>query len=192
MELQIIPTPFGPLRASWTATGQLASCTFSDAGAAADVTSQPQGDSRLVARQHALSRSLDEYFQRGVFRWDLDHLDWSSITPFRRAVLRACFHIPAGHTLSYGQLAAKAGKPRAARAVGGAMAGNPWPILIPCHRVVGAKGQLTGYSGNGGLETKRKLLDWELAAQSKAVVAREERLPSADRRPAMVALLNSN
>ena len=108
-----------------------------------------------------LEASLVEYFKTGLLDWDLTTLDWSGVTDFQQSVLRACYDIPAGSTLTYGRLAAVVGSPKAARAVGAAMARNRWPIVIPCHRVVGATGSLTGYSGNGGLTTKRKLLDLE-------------------------------
>ncbi|MEX1195722.1 MAG: methylated-DNA--[protein]-cysteine S-methyltransferase [Dehalococcoidia bacterium] len=84
------------------------------------------------------------------------HLDWSGITPFRRAVLEECARIPAGQTVSYGELAAKVGRPGAARAVGRVMATNPWPLFVPCHRVVGSDGSLHGFGG--GLPMKEALL----------------------------------
>jgi methylated-DNA-[protein]-cysteine S-methyltransferase len=89
-------------------------------------------------------------------------LDWSGITPFRRAVMEECMRIPAGHTLSYGELAAKVGRPGAARAVGRVMATNPFPLLVPCHRVLGSDGTLHGYGG--GLPMKAALLKAEGAS----------------------------
>ena len=83
-------------------------------------------------------------------------LDWSGITPFRRAVMEECARIPAGETRSYGWIAEQVGKPRAARAVGRVMATNPWPLFVPCHRVVGSDGSLHGYGG--GLPMKEALL----------------------------------
>jgi len=80
---------------------------------------------------------------------------------FQRAVLLQCRKIPYGRTLSYGELAAKAGFPRAARAAGRCMARNPLPLLIPCHRVVCSGGQLGKYSPPGGVEMKRRLLAME-------------------------------
>lgn len=82
--------------------------------------------------------------------------DWTGITPFRRAVLEGCARIPAGETRSYGWLAERVGHPRAARAVGRVMATNPWPLFVPCHRVVGNDGSLHGYGG--GLPMKDALL----------------------------------
>jgi len=78
--------------------------------------------------------------------------------------LTLCHAIPVGETRTYGQLAKLAGSPHAARAVGGAMARNRWPLIVPCHRVVGSSGKLTGYSGEGGLKTKHWLLEHEFHA----------------------------
>ena len=80
-------------------------------------------------------------------------------TPFQQEVWRALCAIPYGQTRSYGQLAAALGRPSAARAVGGACRCNPIWLMIPCHRVVGASGSLTGYAG--GLERKKALLALE-------------------------------
>lgn len=79
--------------------------------------------------------------------------------PFERAVWAAMCDIPYGVTATYGDLATIVGKP--ARAVGGACGRNPIPIIIPCHRVVGAGGRMVGYSGKGGVETKQWLLQHE-------------------------------
>lgn len=85
-----------------------------------------------------------------------DALDFAAATPFQRAVWQATRQIPYGQTRSYGWLAARVGKPRAARAVGQAMAANPWPLIVPCHRVVSSNGSLGGYGG--GLDMKERLL----------------------------------
>jgi methylated-DNA-[protein]-cysteine S-methyltransferase len=90
-------------------------------------------------------------------------LDLSGVAPFFRRVLEACLMIPRGETRSYAWLAAQAGSPAAVRATGQAMARNPIPLIIPCHRVVGSDGGLHGYGG--GLEMKRRLLGMEGAAQ---------------------------
>ena len=91
-----------------------------------------------------------------------DALDIAAATPFQRAVWQATREIPYGQTRSYGWLAAKAGKPRAARAAGQATAANPWPIIVPCHRVISSDGRLGGYGG--GLDMKERLLRLEGAA----------------------------
>jgi methylated-DNA-[protein]-cysteine S-methyltransferase len=85
-------------------------------------------------------------------------VDLGPLPRFRRRVFACCRRIPYGSTLTYGQLAAKAGSPSAARAVGCSMAANPVPLVIPCHRVVGANGGLGGYSSIGGVRVKRQLL----------------------------------
>lgn len=80
-------------------------------------------------------------------------------TPFQLGVWKALCQIPYGHTISYGELARRIGKPSASRAVGLANGANPIAIVIPCHRVIGSNGKLTGYGG--GLSNKRRLLDLE-------------------------------
>ncbi|MEZ4563398.1 MAG: methylated-DNA--[protein]-cysteine S-methyltransferase [Thermomicrobiales bacterium] len=80
-------------------------------------------------------------------------------TPWQQAVWKAVRAIPFGETRTYGEIAAGLGRPRAARAMGRANATNPLPIVIPCHRVVGANGSLTGYAG--GLHIKQRLLEHE-------------------------------
>ena len=87
--------------------------------------------------------------------------DDREIDDFRRAVYAAAREIPPGATRSYGELARAIGRPDGARDVGVALARNPCPILVPCHRVVAANGALTGFSAPGGLETKRKMLELE-------------------------------
>ena len=94
-------------------------------------------------------------------------VDRSGFTPFQGEVYRAVEAIPFGEVRSYGEIAEKIGRSRAARGVGGAMAGNPLPIVIPCHRVVGASGNLTGYSAEGGVESKKWLLDMERESTGK-------------------------
>ncbi|MDO8617042.1 MAG: MGMT family protein [Dehalococcoidia bacterium] len=84
------------------------------------------------------------------------HIDWTGISPFRRAVLEETMRVPPGETRSYGEIAARVGRPGAARAVGRVMATNPLPLVVPCHRVIGSDGGLHGYGG--GLDMKASLL----------------------------------
>ena len=88
-------------------------------------------------------------------------IDLPKSTAFQSAVLERCRRIPFGQTLSYGELAAEAGYPRAARAVGTVMSTNRIPLIVPCHRVVGSGGSLGGYSARDGLKMKRRLLALE-------------------------------
>lgn len=88
-------------------------------------------------------------------------------TDFQQRVLAATQAIPFGEAISYGKLAALVGSPKAARAVGSVMASNQIPIIIPCHRVVGSRGELTGFSAPTGLDLKQRLLDMEQAAMKR-------------------------
>jgi O-6-methylguanine DNA methyltransferase len=93
-------------------------------------------------------------------RKDFDlEVDLSWVTPFRREVLLECARIPRGQVATYADLERRVGRPRAFRAVGNTMRTNPIPVVIPCHRVVGTNGSLTGFGG--GLDMKRRLLQLE-------------------------------
>jgi methylated-DNA-[protein]-cysteine S-methyltransferase len=88
--------------------------------------------------------------------------DFARMPEFNRAVLRATLEVKPGHTSSYGEIATAIGQPPvASRAVGTALGGNPWPLLIPCHRILASTGKMTGFSGPGGVGTKVKLLALE-------------------------------
>ena len=116
-------------------------------------------------RFQAIMAWLEAYFAKAPLP-DLPTLDFVRGTPFQQNVWRALQDIPAGQTLSYGQLAMQIGAPKAVRAVGAAVGRNPLSIVVPCHRVVGSNGSLTGYAG--GLERKAWLLKHEeRAAQSR-------------------------
>jgi methylated-DNA-[protein]-cysteine S-methyltransferase len=106
----------------------------------------------------SVKRELDEYFEGRRREFDLP-LDLRGRSEFSRVVLDQLALVPFGEVTTYGQLAARSGRPRAARAVGTIMNRNPIPIVLPCHRVVGSTGSLVGYGG--GLERKRLLLDLE-------------------------------
>jgi len=101
-------------------------------------------------------------------------LDYGDATEFHRRVCEAARAIPAGQTLSYGELAAKLGQPGAARAVGSVMARNALPIIVPCHRVMAAGGRAGGFSAHGGINTKLRMLRIEgarVADQPQAELA---------------------
>ncbi len=100
---------------------------------------------------------LEEYFAGARRRFDLELAPEG--TPFQREVWQALITIPYGETRSYGEVARQIGRPKAVRALGAANGRNPLPILVPCHRVIGADGGLAGYSG--GLEIKNRLLELE-------------------------------
>lgn len=112
------------------------------------------------ARRTAFVRALEAYFATGRDDFSGFTPDYSGMTPFRKKVMQELRKVPAGSTVAYGELAAIAGRPGAARAVGNVMATNPVPLLVPCHRVVATDG-LGGFTG--GLDVKRSLLRLEKA-----------------------------
>jgi methylated-DNA-[protein]-cysteine S-methyltransferase len=124
------------------------------------------GDQHISIQQPAPAilnsavQQLKAYLEGKQKIFDLP-IEWDLIRPFDQIILRACQQIPYGKVVSYGELGAMAGKPNSARAVGGVMARNPIPLVIPCHRVVNASGGLHGYSARGGLNTKAWLLQME-------------------------------
>lgn len=105
-------------------------------------------------------RQLQAYLEgrRRTFTVDVD---LRHVTPFQRQVLTETQAVPRGQVATYGQIARRIGRPRAARAIGQALGDNPVPIVVPCHRVLAADGSLGGYSGRGGIRTKRRLLQLE-------------------------------
>jgi methylated-DNA-[protein]-cysteine S-methyltransferase len=130
----------------------------------------PEAELEVLARAHGVrvlrsprplespKRELEEYFEGRRHDFGVD-VDLETLPSFQQLVLAELQRIPYGATATYGGLAARVGRPRAARAVGGALNRNPVPIVVPCHRVVGASGGLVGYAG--GLERKEKLLALE-------------------------------
>ena len=108
----------------------------------------------------ALARQVNDYFAGRSVRFRVA-LDLSDRTELQRSVLTACRRIRPGTMITYGDLARRAGRPRAARAVGRAMATNPIPLIIPCHRVIGADGRLGGFSASGGTKLKAHLQEHE-------------------------------
>jgi methylated-DNA-[protein]-cysteine S-methyltransferase len=112
-----------------------------------------------------LRRKLQD-FARGIPTDFSDvKLEHGRTTPFRKRVIEATRKIRYGRTLAYGELAAKAGSPGAARAIGTVMATNLFPIIVPCHRVIASGGAIGGFSAPHGVELKRRLLDMEAAAR---------------------------
>ena len=117
----------------------------------------PQFDKNLLK---PLQKQIIAYFEGKPARLNAP-LVLDSLPIFTRKVLAACRKIPSGKTVSYSQLAGMIGKPRASRAVGSALARNPIPLIIPCHRVIHSDGSLGNFSAFGGTSTKKKLLALE-------------------------------
>lgn len=115
----------------------------------------------------AAAQQLSEFFAGERMAFDLPLAPQG--TEFQLTVWKALCDVPFGTTATYGDIAKAIGQQTATRAVGAANGRNPIPIIIPCHRVIGASGELTGYSGGGGIETKRRLLDHESGTLSFAI-----------------------
>ena len=109
------------------------------------------------------------YFDGEVVDFSHVPADLSELSDFQRRVLASCKRIEYGRTVSYGEMAKAIGQPKAGRAVGAALAANPIPLVIPCHRVVGGDGEMVGFSAEQGTKLKKRLLDLE--AGRVAVVA---------------------
>ena len=150
-----IETPVGPMvvRVQDAAVRSVAFAWEDETG--------PSGESALIA---SVADQLAAYFAD-----ELDHfevpLQWDRLGTFQRAVLEETAAVPYGATTTYGAIATAVGRAGEARAVGGALRTNPWTIIVPCHRVIAANGDLTGYGGGpdtgGRLDVKATLLDHE-------------------------------
>ncbi len=106
-----------------------------------------------------LQKQITAYFEGTYVNFGKDiPLDFGNLTEFARLVLGACRNITFGQTTSYAGLAKRAGRPLAARAVGNALAQNPLPLIIPCHRVIYSNGNIGGFSATGGVKIKKLLL----------------------------------
>jgi methylated-DNA-[protein]-cysteine S-methyltransferase len=154
-------SPFGPLMLAATREGVVRLGFPAEEAGFLDGLARQISGRVLRAPRPSLSdarHQLDEYFERGRTQFDVA-LDWRLTRGFRREVLTVTHAIPYGETLSYAQVAAEAGSPRAWRAAGSALATNPLPILVPCHRVLRATGKIGPY--RGGTEVKRQLLSLE-------------------------------
>ena len=162
--LGFMETPRGIMATLWTTQG-LYELTFpcsSFEEATAHLTSPDGVGGDLNEQQHAWTRlllsELKVYFSGEPIAFSVP-IDWRDYSLFRRKALKFTAAIPHGQIATYGGIAAAIGHPGAARAVGGAMHANRTPIVVPCHRVVGADGTLTGFGG--GLTLKQELLELE-------------------------------
>jgi methylated-DNA-[protein]-cysteine S-methyltransferase len=149
-------TPLGPMIAAWTDAG-LYSLGWEHTPDHQSVKSEHSSGWRAGM----LDDRLREFFATGRSDFDSIPIDTTGWTDFAEQVYRCCRSIRSGTTLSYKELATRAGNPAASRAVGAAMARNRILLVVPCHRVVSAGGGLRGFSAPGGLQTKQFLLDLE-------------------------------
>lgn len=157
----LITTSWGQVAAVWSDVGlwelgfprQDQKAAFADINAKDIAELEPGQEACLWSEQ--LTHELKLYLEGYPVTFSVP-IDWRFYSPFQTAVLRFTADIPYGTTVSYQQVAQAVGSPKAARAVGGAMHSNRTPIVVPCHRVVGADGSLTGFGG--GLDMKKALL----------------------------------
>jgi methylated-DNA-[protein]-cysteine S-methyltransferase len=156
----VVESPLGPLLVAATEQGLLRIYFDADPEQQLELVARAAGARvlRIPRSVDAARRELDEYFSGGRRSFDLS-IDLRGAAPFTAEVLAQLVRVPYGQTATYGELASRVGHPRAARAVGTVMNRNPVPIVLPCHRVVGASGSLVGYGG--GLERKEQLLRLE-------------------------------
>jgi methylated-DNA-[protein]-cysteine S-methyltransferase len=159
----VVDSPIGALVAAATPTG-LVRVAYEDFNGGVDAVLENLAgrlSPRILespARLDAVRRELDEYFAGRRQDFDLP-IDWSLYSDFGRRVLQATAAIPFGRTATYGEVAAQAGNAKASRAAGRALGANAIPIVVPCHRVIGTSGRLTGYTG--GMHRKEALLRLE-------------------------------
>jgi methylated-DNA-[protein]-cysteine S-methyltransferase len=156
----LLDTPIGTLLVAMSDRGLCRVSFDPDPDAEVDTLAGNHGLRVLRApkRLDEPKRQLTEYFDGTREDFDLP-ADLTGVPPFQAHVLHELARVPFGRVTTYGDLARSMGRPRAARAVGGALNRNPIPIVLPCHRVIGSTGSLVGYGG--GLDRKRALLRLE-------------------------------
>ncbi len=168
----LFPTQLGPCGVAWSERGLLAVQLPEATREATEARLQAKARSAREASPPAwvakLARKIAAHVGGTTHDFSDVRLDDAHLPAFQRRIYQALREVPAGTTASYGDLAERAGSPGAARAVGGAMGKNPWPIVVPCHRVLGAGKSTGGFSAFGGTATKVRLLAYEGAATDVA------------------------
>jgi methylated-DNA-[protein]-cysteine S-methyltransferase len=162
LAVTVCQTAFGWVGIAWSERG-LVALTLPQADEAGALSRLPAGTVTVPVATPGLDvaslvERLQRYFDGDAVNFD-EPLDGTIGTEFQRRVWAITRDIPRGQTRTYGQIARQAGSPGAARAVGQSMARNPWPIVVPCHRVLGSDGSLTGFGG--GVDMKRRMLEME-------------------------------
>lgn len=178
LEYQLIPSPFGDLALVWREDDEGGPrvvhilIPIPGESAAERLRAYPDAAPGRQLQVNALCARIARYLDGEPLELSIELLDPSTCSPFQWRVLMAEKAIPRGQVRTYQQVAAAAGSPRATRAAGGALATNPFPIVIPCHRAVRTDGSLGGYLG--GLPMKRALLEMEgvpFDAQGRVVLS---------------------
>lgn len=160
----LFPTAIGTCGLAWNETGLTAFQLPEKNSEETErkLKSRARSDSADVARPPWIRRLIEQvqlHLEGQLQDFSAIALDWTRVSAFQRAVYQQTRNIKSGETKSYGELARMiALDARSARAIGVAMAQNPWPLVVPCHRVVSTSGKMTGYSAPGGIRTKTRLL----------------------------------
>ena len=163
MHSATFPTAFGHCTISWNDQGLTRFYLPGDRAKIDSETTPPDWIAAIIAR-------VQRHFDGDPQDFADVSFDFSGVTPFQKRVYTAALKVKAGETRTYGWLAEAIGRGQtASRAVGTALGRNPWVLLVPCHRFIGANGKLTGFSAPGGIKTKRRLLDLERAELPLAI-----------------------
>lgn len=165
MHANLFDTAFGVCGIAWSDTGLMQVQLPEATGDATRLRLERAGatvssDASPACARDAIT-ALRAYFDGTVESFDAVLLDDWQVSPFHQTVYRLLRQVPFGQTVTYGELAKSAGQPGGARAVGLAMGRNPWPVIVPCHRVLASGGKLGGFSAHGGTMTKERLLALE-------------------------------
>lgn len=163
----LLKTKIGTVAAIWNEDEKLVAFRLPEASVAALRANLSRQFANLEWTKEApkslakVFAKIQAHFAGQALNLSFEILATDTMSPFFKKVYRAAHQIPSGQVMTYKELAQKAGSPLASRAVGQAMARNPLPLLIPCHRVIGHNKKLVGFSAHGGISTKEKLLSLE-------------------------------
>lgn len=165
LEMHLFDTPLGTCGLAWGPRGlvavQLPEANDDDVFARLQVHAPGAINADPPAWVRALIDAMRRHFKGESVRYDDVRLDLDRVPPFHRAIYVAARSVGPGFTVGYGELAKRIGSAGAARAVGQAMARNPWPVVVPCHRVLASGAKAGGFSSYGGIVTKARLLELE-------------------------------
>lgn len=165
MPYHLFDTAFGTCAIAWSEAGlirvQLPEPTRAETEARIQRAGAEPSAMPLPAFVTEAVSALQMYLAGTAVAFDTLRLDESIVSTFNASIYRVLRAVPRGTTVTYGDLASRVGQPGAARAVGMAMGRNPWPVIVPCHRVLASGGKMGGFSAPGGTTTKERLLALE-------------------------------
>jgi methylated-DNA-[protein]-cysteine S-methyltransferase len=166
---RVVETKWGQFGFVWSDNGLLATYLPQKSHPATEKRlTRDWPDARKSERgMSQLATDIRDYFNGEDVDFEVE-FDMEGMTEFRRNVMLICADIPQGETVSYRELASRAGRPGASRAAGSVMAKNPFPLVVPCHRVVASDGKLGGFSSDDGISQKQRLLRHEGVALDRS------------------------